>query len=200
MFTGIVETLATVRDVVPEGPGRRLVVDASWPSGEAAVGDSVAVNGVCLTIVARDGGLNEFQAGPETLARTNLGELRPGERVNLERALLPTTRVGGHFVQGHVDGVARVVARRREQDWDFVDFTAERSLTDQMVPKGSVAVDGVSLTLVSVSPSSFSVMLIPHTLAHTTLGRRAIGDTVNVETDILGKYVLQAVRNLEARP
>jgi riboflavin synthase len=198
MFTGIVETLAVVCDAVPEGAGRRVAVEVNWPSGGAAVGDSIAVNGVCLTAIACASGRVEFQAGPETLDRTNLGSLRVGDRVNLERALLPTTRVGGHFVQGHVDGVARVVARRREQDWEFVEFAADRSLTDQMLPKGSVAVDGVSLTLVGVSPSSFSVMLIPRTLAHTTLGVRAVGDTVNVETDILGKYVLHAVRNLDS--
>ncbi len=200
MFTGIVEILATVRESQSDGPGCRLAIDARWPSGDAAIGDSVAVNGVCLTIVARDADLLAFQVGPETLARTNLCELRPGDRVNLERALLPTTRLGGHFVQGHIDGTARVAARRREQDWDFVEFAADRTLTDQMLPKGSVAVDGVSLTLVSVAPGRFSVMLIPHTLANTTLGQRPVGATVNVETDIVGKYVIKAVRDLELRP
>ena len=199
MFTGIVENLANVRGVTAEGPGRVLSIESPWNRGDVAIGDSIAINGVCLTVVECSGELLSFQVGPETLARTNLGELRPGDRVNLERALLPTTRMGGHFVQGHVDGVARVQERRREQDWEWIEFTTDPALTDQMVPKGSVSVDGVSLTLVLVSPGKFSVMLIPHTLANTTLGFREIGSTVNVETDILGKYVLQAVRDLHAQ-
>lgn len=198
MFTGIVENLANVRGVIAEGPGRLLSVESPWKCAEVAIGDSVAINGVCLTVVQWDSEVFSFQTGPETLARTNLGELRPGDRVNLERALLPTTRMGGHFVQGHVDGVARVAGQRREQDWEWIEFSADRGLTDQMVPKGSVAVDGVSLTLVTVSPGKFSVMLIPHTLANTTLGFREIGSTVNVETDILGKYVLKALRDMQA--
>jgi riboflavin synthase len=199
MFTGIVENLAIVRDLADEGAGRTLRIESPWRSDELTIGDSVAINGVCLTLVRCDPESLSFQAGPETLARTNLGELRLGDRVNLERALSPTTRMGGHFVQGHVDGVARVAQRRREQDWEWLDFTTDRALTDQMVPKGSVAVDGVSLTLVTVAPGTFSVMLIPHTLANTTLGSRRIGATVNVETDILGKYVLKAVRDLHAQ-
>ena len=200
MFTGIVEHLATIRGVTAEGPGRLFSIESPWLSGEVAVGDSVAISGVCLTVVACGSDSLEFQAGPETLARTNLGELRPGDRVNLERALLPTTRMGGHFVQGHVDGIARVENRRREQDWEWFEFTVDSTLTDQMVPKGSVAVDGVSLTLVTVFAGRFSVMLIPHTLANTTLGFREIGSAVNVETDILGKYVIKAVRDLHAPP
>jgi riboflavin synthase len=198
MFTGIVEILSSIRGVTAEGPGRRLTTESPWAGG-VAVGDSVAINGVCLTVVEFGRDALSFQAGPETLARTNLGELRPGDRVNLERALLPTTRMGGHFVQGHVDGVARVGNRRREQEWEWLEFDADRTLTDQMVPKGSVAVDGVSLTLVTISPGKFSVMLIPHTLANTTLGFRTTGSTVNIETDILGKYVLKAVRDLHAQ-
>jgi riboflavin synthase len=193
MFTGIVEALGTVRDVMAERPGARLRVAVDWAGGCAA-GDSVAVNGVCLTAVAvRDADL-EFQIGPETLARTNLAELRAGDRVNLERSLLPTTRLSGHFVLGHVDGVARIAERRREADWEWVDFIAPQELTEQMVPKGSVALDGISLTLVTVSPGRFGVMLIPYTLQHTTLGLKTAGATVNVETDILGKYALRVVK------
>jgi riboflavin synthase len=199
MFTGIVENLASVRRITADGPGRLLSIESPWGSGEVAIGDSVAINGVCLTVVQRDDHSLSFQAGPETLDRTNLGELRPGDRVNLERALLPTTRLGGHFVQGHVDGVARVDERRHEQDWVWLEFTTDPALTDPMVSKGSVAVDGVSLTLVTVSAGRFSVMLIPHTLANTTLGFREVGSTVNLETDILGKYVLKAVRDLHAQ-
>ena len=196
MFTGIVESLAVVRSVTAEGPSRRLAIDVPWDRESTSAGDSISVNGVCLTVVAWTDRTWQFQVGPETLVRSNLGDLGPGDRVNLERALLATDRLGGHFVQGHVDGVARIAERRREEDWDWVDFAAARELTDQMVPKGSVAVDGVSLTLVSVSPGRFRVMLIPHTLANTTLGFRPVGAAVNVEIDILSKYVHQTVRQI----
>lgn len=200
MFTGLIEALATVRDVVWDGPGRRIAIDVPWPDRTVALGDSIALNGVCLTVVGQAGEALEFQAGPETLARSNLGQLRVGDRVNAERALLPTTRLGGHFVQGHVDGVATVADRRREQDWEFVEFRAERSIVRQLVPKGSIALDGVSLTIVTVNSGLFSVMLIPHTLQNTTLGLREVGAIVNVETDILGKYVFQAIQNFHADP
>ena len=196
MFTGIVESLARLREVTVEGPGRLLTVESPWPEAQPLLGESICLNGVCLTVVANQCQTLSFQAGPETLARTNLGELVAGDRVNLERALLATSRLGGHFVQGHIDGTARLAARLHEAEWDWVEFTTEPALTNQMVPKGSVAVDGVSLTLVAVWPGRFRVMLIPHTLAHTTLGFRALGSTVNVETDILAKYVLEAVRQL----
>jgi riboflavin synthase len=200
VFTGIIEQLGTVSSVTPQGPGRLVAIDSGWTSDSARPGESIAVNGVCLTVVGDDCGSLAFEVGPETLLRTNLGELAAGDRVNLERAMLPTTRLGGHFVQGHVDGVARIASRQREADWDMVDFAAPTELTDQMVAKGSVAVDGVSLTLVTVRPGAFRIMLIPHTLAHTTLGVRAVGATVNIETDILGKYVLQAVGRAMEKP
>jgi len=200
VFTGIIEQLGTVSSVTPQGPGRLVAIEAGWTSDSPRPGESIAVNGVCLTVVADDCGSLAFEVGPETLLRTNLGELAAGDRVNLERAMLPTTRLGGHFVQGHVDGVARIASRQREADWHMVDFAAPTELTDQMVAKGSVAVDGVSLTLVTVRPGAFRIMLIPHTLAHTTLGVRAVGATVNIETDILGKYVLQAVGRAMEKP
>jgi len=200
LFTGLIELLATVRSITAVQPGRLVVIEANWPNGDVAVGDSITVNGVCLTAVTCDRGLLTFQIGPETLLRTNLGELQPSDRVNLERALLPSTRMGGHFVQGHVDDVARIADRRHEGEWEWMDFIANRAITDQMVPKGSVAVDGVSLTLVHVSLGKFGVMLIPHTLANTTLGLKEVGAVVNVETDILSKYVFQAVRNLRSIP
>lgn len=196
MFTGIVELIGTVRSVIDQGPGKRIVVQAGWPDDDIAIGDSVAVNGVCLTVVERTNDQFAFELGPETLARTNLGQIAAGGGVNLERSLLPTTRIGGHFVLGHVDGVAHVSARRPEQDWEWFDFTCSREWTDQMVPKGSVAVDGVSLTLVHVSPGSFGVMLIPHTLERTILKDRRVGAVVNIETDILGKYILQAASRI----
>ncbi|MGE5195363.1 MAG: riboflavin synthase [Deltaproteobacteria bacterium] len=190
MFTGLVEGLGTVIEVAPEGPGTRLVVaPPKVLLAGAAIGDSVAINGCCLTIVAAREGCWTFQAGPETLARTNLGLLRAGDRVNLERALPADARLGGHFVQGHIDGCGTVDRIVRDGDWVTIWFRVSADLTGQMVSKGSVAVDGVSLTLVDVEAERFSVALIPHTLEVTTLGLRGEHDRVNIETDILAKYV-----------
>src|SRR5437870_72024 len=139
MFTGLVEVLGTVRQVHAEGPGRRLVVAAPAFAPELALGESVAGNGACLTVVAYDGGTASFQAGPETLRRTNLGELAPGDCVNLERSLRVGDRLGGHFVQGHVDGLGRIAERVRQGEWETVWFSCPAELAAQMVPKGSVA-------------------------------------------------------------
>jgi riboflavin synthase len=199
MFTGIIAELGTVRHVTCDGPGRRLAVAVAGADGLAR-GESIAVNGVCLTLVAHQDGVLSFDAGPETLERTNLGELEPGDRVNIERALRAGDRLGGHFVQGHVDGTARISERRRDGAWEFVTFEGAPECTDAMAPQGSVAVDGVSLTVVSVAAGRFQVMLIPHTLEHTTLGFKPVGARVNIESDILGKYVVEAVRRLGAKP
>jgi riboflavin synthase len=157
------------------------------------LGESIALNGCCLTVVAVERDCLAFQAGPETLARTNLGDLKAGGAVNLERSLKLGDRLSGHFVTGHIDGVGALADRRDEGDWSTCWFSAPRGLTGQMAPKGSVAVDGVSLTLVDVEAERFSVALIPHTLAVTTLGRLRIGDRVNLETDVLAKYVQSAL-------
>lgn len=190
MFTGLIEGLGTVSDAIVEGAGTRLVVmppAALWAG--TAIGDSVAINGCCLTVVAAAADRWTFQAGPETLTRTNLGRLRRNDSVNLERALPVAARLGGHFVQGHIDGCATVERILPDGPWVTIWFRAAQDLTRQMVSKGSVAVDGVSLTLVEVETDRFSVALIPHTLAATTLGIRRERDEVNVETDILAKYV-----------
>lgn len=192
MFTGLVEGLGRVAAVVAEPAGIRLVLQppAEMSASErCALGDSVAVNGCCLTVVGLDAGTWAFQAGSETLSKTSLGGLQVGDLVNLERSLPVNGRLGGHFVQGHVDGVGAVDAIRHEGEWVHMTFRVPSSLTALMVPKGSVAVDGVSLTLVNVDAERFSIALIPHTLEATTLGRRQVGDPVNIETDILGKYV-----------
>ena len=189
MFTGLVESLGTVSDVAVEGPGCRLTLTAPEIASELVLGESVAVNGACLTVVAADAEVFAFQLGPETLQRTNLGQLCRGDRVNLERSLRLSDRLGGHLVQGHIDGVGSVAERRVEGDWVTVWFRCAQNLTEQMAPKGSIAVDGVSLTLVDVATDRFSVALIPHTLAHTTLGFKEAGAAVNLETDMLAKYV-----------
>jgi riboflavin synthase len=189
MFTGLVECLGRVDRVDEEGSGRRLTI--TWPGLDAplAIGESVAVNGCCLTVVAASGASFELQAGPETLVRTNLGEKRAEAVVNLERSLRVGDRLGGHFVQGHVDTTAVLRERRTEGEWEFLAFGLDPAWTPLMVEKGSVAVDGVSLTLVDVTRDGFSVMLIPHTLAATTLGRLRPGDRVNIEADMLAKHV-----------
>jgi riboflavin synthase len=189
MFTGIVEALGQIEQVLEERQGRRFVL--IWPALREpfVLGESVAVNGCCLTVVAAEGPRFEVQAGPETLARTNLGDRATGASVNLERSLRVGDRLGGHFAQGHIDTTAVLRERRDEGEWAFLAFGIDPNWTSLMVPKGSIALDGVSLTLVNVSADAFSVMLIPHTLAVTTLGLLVPGDRVNIETDILAKYV-----------
>jgi riboflavin synthase len=189
MFTGLVEALGTVVRLEGGGPGRELVVREPRLAPDLAVGESVAVNGACLTVVRGDRETFGFQVGPETLARTNLGELAAEDRVNLERSLRLADRLGGHLVQGHIDGLGRIVRRERQGDWELFWFSCPAHLAQQMVSKGSVAVDGVSLTLVDVSRDGFSVALIPHTLGNTTLGFKPPGAAVNLETDLLAKYV-----------
>jgi riboflavin synthase len=191
MFTGLVEALATVRHLAFDGTGCRLTLLAPGLAGQLALGESVAVNGACLTVVRRDEQTCDFQAGPETLRRTNLGALQAGERVNLERSLRLGDRLGGHLVQGHVDGVGSIERRLEQGEWLTMWFRCPAELAAQMVSKGSVAVDGVSLTLVDVEAERFSVALIPHTLANTTLGFKGPGAPVNLETDLLAKYVFR---------
>jgi riboflavin synthase len=198
MFTGLVEALGTVTWTDDDGAGgRHLLIAVPDTVPELTVGESIAINGACLTVVeltSQDSipgnppGVR-FQAGPETLRRTNLGELQPGDRVNLERALRLSDRLGGHLVQGHIDGVGCIAERQRQGNWQMVWFTCPPELAVQMVPKGSVAVDGVSLTLVDVAVDRFSVALIPHTLENTSLGFKQPGAAVNLETDLIAKYL-----------
>jgi riboflavin synthase len=194
MFTGLVEALAEVTAVVAEPPGVRLTVREPAIAAEARPGASIAVNGCCLTVVELGDGQVSFQAGPETLARTTLGQLKAGSKVNLERSLRVGDRLGGHFVTGHIDGIGELIQRQDEKDWSTFWFGIPAGLVRQMASKGSIAVDGVSLTLVEVSEQRFSVALIPHTLQVTTLGGLRVGDPVNLETDLLAKYVQQQLQ------
>jgi riboflavin synthase len=189
MFTGLVEGTGVVRDLRGEGGPRRIVIEAGpWCDG-LRDGESIAVNGVCLTAVSVRGKVFEADLSPETLERTTLGRLRRGALVNLERALPVGGRLGGHLVQGHVDGVGRVLARWSEGDAVWMEVAAPPGVARYLVEKGSVAVDGVSLTVARVGPGRFTVCLIPHTCASTTLGNLEAGGEVNVEADVVAKYV-----------
>ena len=205
MFTGIVEELGEVADVEPLTDAARLTVRGPAVVAGAAPGDSIAVNGVCLTVTSAVGGTFTADVMAETLRRSGLGALRPGSPVNLERPLRLDGRLGGHLVQGHVDGVARIVSRQPGGHWDTVRLTIPPGLARYIVEKGSVAVDGVSLTVSAVSPASaevgwFEVSLIPATLAATTLGRVQPGGDVNLEVDVIGKYVERMLAGAEVRP
>src|SRR5688572_17326727 len=192
MFTGLVEELGIVAVAARQGrnsPTLRLTVKAPLVAKDARLGDSIAINGCCLTVVKKAKNLLSLEAGEETLGRTTLGRLAAGSRVNLERSLALGDRLGGHLVAGHVDAQGTLVKRRDEADWSSMVFRVPPRLTRQMASKGSVAVDGVSLTLVEVQSDRFSVALIPHTLSHSTLGNLTVGEAVNIETDLLAKYV-----------
>ncbi|MBM3996640.1 MAG: riboflavin synthase [Planctomycetes bacterium] len=200
MFTGLVEALGTVRDVTSDSVSTRLRIEEPTIATDAPIGASIAVNGVCLTVVAADSTTFTFQAGPETLRLTNIGDLRPGMKANLERALRLGDRLGGHIVQGHIDGIGQIERRLPQGEWETVWFTCAPSLSRQMIRKGSIAIDGISLTLVDVEPGRFSVALIPHTLSVTTLGFKQPGDHVNLETDMFAKYVLKCLEGWDVRP
>jgi riboflavin synthase len=194
MFTGLVEEAGIVTECAVFKRSAKLAVSAPLVSeGGVHLGDSIAVNGCCLTVIGigtgKDQDVLTFDAVPETLARTNLGCLRPGDQVNLERPLQIGARLGGHFVQGHIDDVGTVLAVTPDENAVIIEIEVPEHLSRYIVAKGSVTVDGVSLTVAEVRPRSFTVWTIPHTREVTTLGRRRPGDSVNIECDLLGKYV-----------
>jgi riboflavin synthase len=191
MFTGIVRERGRVAGV----EGGRLAVDAPETASEAGLGDSVSINGVCLTVVELDAPRLAFDVVPETLSRSSLSRLAAGAGVNVEPALRPTDRMGGHIVQGHVDGVGRVRSIDPEGDGRRVWIAAPPHVLRYCVEKGSITVEGVSLTIAETGPDAFAVALIPHTLAETTLGELEPGDEVNLEADVLAKYVERLVGN-----
>ena len=217
MFTGLVEGTAILQEIIPESAGVLLAFEFEFPATSELtpvnLGDSVSISGCCLTVVdiqpisrhpQPSGASNTsdttpatsnvrlrvaFQAGEETLSKTRLGELVPGSRVNYERSLRVGDRMGGHFVTGHIDGLGKLIQRQDDGQWSYFFFNAALPLLRQMVNKGSITIDGVSLTVVSADDNQFSIALIPHTLSVTTLGQLREGDFVNLETDILAKYV-----------
>ncbi len=192
MFTGIVEELGVVETVDEQGDAVRLTVRGPHVVVDAGLGDSIAVNGCCLTVAERDQETFTADVMRETLLKTSLGALEPGARVNLERAVTAAKRLGGHIVQGHVDGTGSVLRREPSEHWEVVTVSLPREIARYLVPKGSITVDGISLTVVDVidgEEPSFTVSLIPETLARTTLGFKQPGDPVNLEVDVIAKYV-----------
>jgi len=189
MFTGIIEELGHVEDLTDLGEAARIRIRGPLVAADAGHGDSIAVNGVCLTVVDTDGESFTADVMQETLDRSSLGALDAGDRVNLERAATLSTRLGGHLVQGHVDGVGRIADRKPSEQWELVTVSVPAGIARYVVEKGSITVDGVSLTVVDVTEDTFSVSLIPTTLALTTLGHKSVGAPVNLEVDVIAKYV-----------
>lgn len=189
IFTGIIEELGTINNIERGTNSSRINVQASKVVEDAHIGDSIAINGVCLTVTSYSAGHFVADVMAETLAKTNLNELSSGKRVNLERAVRLGDRMGGHLVQGHVDGVGTISEQQKLDIATLFRIKAPPEVLAYVVKKGSIAIDGISLTVVDVSADSFSVSLIPHTAAMTTLGFKKPGDTVNLETDIIGRYI-----------
>jgi riboflavin synthase len=194
MFTGIIEELGTVEAVEDQGDAVRLSVRGPLVVSDAGKGDSIAVNGCCLTVVTFDDKMFTADVMRETLDKTSLGAFEPGTRVNLERAVTAEKRLGGHIVQGHVDGTGRIRSRTPSEHWEVVEIDLPDGMGRYLVDKGSITVDGVSLTVVSVTDDAFTVSLIPETLARTTLGIKQPGDVVNLEVDVIAKHVEKLVR------
>ena len=199
MFTGLIESLGRVAAVTAVPGGYRLDIEAPL-AADVSLGDSVAVNGVCLTAIAAPAGLLAFDIGPETARVTSLAALASGAPVNLERAMRADARVGGHFVQGHVDGTGALLDVRPEADFTWMTFSFPREHAELLIPKGAVAVDGISLTVAHLSDAAFDVQIIPFTWTHTNLASLAVGARVNLEFDMLGKYAVRAAVLAANRP
>jgi len=189
MFTGLIEDVGTVRELRHGASSVQLSVATAIPMEEIALGDSIAVNGICLTVIRFGSGMFVADVSPETLGCTNLGAVSPGSEVNLERALQLSARLGGHLVSGHVDDVATVVERRRDGNAIRFTFRLQADTLRYVVPKGSITIDGISLTVNEVTEETFSVAIIPHSLEQTTLRNLQVGGRVNIETDIIARYV-----------
>ncbi|MHC4394740.1 MAG: riboflavin synthase [Planctomycetota bacterium] len=190
MFTGLIESICTIKSVSQAGGGTlRLTIELGQLTEGTKIGDSININGVCLTVVNLNGGTAGFDISSETLSKSNLGGLKPASQVNAERAMKAGDRFGGHFVQGHIDGTATIEKIEKQGQFADIRFSASAELLKQMVVKGSVAVDGISLTIANMDENGFAVAIIPKTLEKTTLGKAKIGDIVNIETDIIVKTI-----------
>jgi len=196
MFTGLIEAVCKVKSVRRSDRAMLLAIDLGKLAEDSGIGDSIAVNGVCLTITRLEGSVAAFDVSAETLAKSTLDKLSPSSEVNIERAVKATDRFGGHFVQGHIDGTATIKAIDRHGKFAEMKFAAEPELLDAMVVKGSVAVDGISLTIAGMDRSSFTIALIPETLNKTTLSKVKIGDKVNIETDIIVKTIKRQLEKI----
>jgi riboflavin synthase len=197
MFTGIVEGRGKVLRVEYRAPNRRLAIEFPFHLTDVQLGDSISINGVCLTIMEKENRVAKFELSEETDKRSSLGELKEGNYVNLERSLRPTDRLGGHFVTGHIDGVGVIVEKKQEKDFAKLRLRVTGNVSKYVVSKGSIAIDGVSLTVNECRGEEILLTLIPYTLEKTTLMEKKAGDSVNVEADILGKYV-EKLLNLKA--
>ncbi|MDX9785498.1 MAG: riboflavin synthase [Desulfobacterales bacterium] len=198
MFTGIIEGMGSVAGIRPSGQGKRFAVNAGFSLADSRIGDSIAVNGACLTAIVIDGSRFEADVSPETLSKTVFGGIRIGDRVNLERALRLSDRIDGHLVSGHVDGVGALQSRRTLGNAVLIRVSVPPALGRYMIQKGSVAVDGISLTINACGDDFFEISIIPHTAMLTTIGFKKPGDPVNIETDMIGKYVERFMRGKPA--
>jgi riboflavin synthase len=199
MFTGIIEGLGTISGIRPAGKGKRLSVEADFTLDQTKIGDSIAVNGACLTVINIRAKQFAVDLSPETLATSTFDQARRGDRVNLERALRLSDRIDGHLVSGHVDGIGLIKTKEKQGNAILVTVTVPEALTRYMIHKGSVAIDGVSLTINACDTNSFKVSIIPHTADITTVGLKQRGDAVNIETDMIGKFVEQFTRGKAAQ-
>lgn len=197
MFTGIVEEIGSVKMVKHNGPSLRLTLGGDIVLQDVKIGDSISVNGICLTVTTFDANSFAVDVMPETLKASSLDGVRPGTRVNLERAMPANGRFGGHFISGHVDGVGRIVKKRSLANAVYVDISCDTSLLKYIVPKGSISVDGTSLTVFDVHERGFTLSLIPHTYSETVLGTKQAGEPVNLECDMLAKYMEKLVNQNE---
>jgi riboflavin synthase len=189
MFTGIIEGLGTIRKIRPRGQGRSMTLDADFALEGTRIGDSISVSGACLTVVKLDGRRFEVDVSPETLSKTTFERARIGDRVNLERALRFSDRIDGHLVSGHIDGIGTVAFRQSKGNATVIAFKVPEAISYYIITKGSVAVDGISLTVNNCGINGFEVGIIPHTAKLTTISFKKVGDLVNIETDMIGKYV-----------
>jgi len=189
MFTGIIESFGTIKRIEPKGQGKELHIECGLDLSESKIGDSIAVNGACLTIVNIEKNVFKVDMAPETVERTTFKQLRPGSKVNIERALKLSGRIDGHLVSGHIDGTGIISSIKRNSNAIIIKIDVPPKLSSDMIEKGSVAIEGVSLTINKCSDTDFQVSIIPHTADITTIGFKRVGDQVNIETDMIGKYV-----------